>query len=192
MENNTGIFAQIIEELNESYNHAKMHIKLKKWDPNCQGAFAPNVLFSSKEDDQTTVDETIKSWAKENDVNLIEITEDNNILENIWKRASVNYATGGSLSSEYFLTNEEKFNMLNTPNTILYFSRIDKMENKLFRRRILSFMNNQSVTFGDDKVHFAKNILFSVFTISDEMDKFERREFIQDSKDGFVIVRLSD
>ena len=169
-----------------------MHIKLKKWNPDRQGAFAPNVLFSSKEDDQTTVDETIKSWAKENDVNLIEITEDNNILGNIWERASVNYATGGSLSSEYFLTNEENFNILNTPNTILYFSRIDKMENKLFRRRILSFMNNQSVTFGDDKVYFAKNILFCVFTISNEMDKFERREFIQDSKDGFVIVRLSD
>ena len=66
------------------------------------------------------------------------------------------------------------------------------MENKLFRRRILSFMNNQSVTCGDNKVHFAKNILFSVLTISDEMDKFDRREFIQDSKNGFAIMRLDD
>lgn len=176
---------KIVERLDRNFKRATRDLKHKEWD---NDTFISNVLFVSKEEEQTTVDETIKAWATENEVNLIEITEDNNILE----MASVNYATGGSLSSYYFLTNEEKFNMLNTPNTILYFSRIDKMENKLFRRRILSFMNNQSVTFGDDKVHFAKNILFSVFTISDEMDKFERREFIQDSKNGFAIVRLSD
>ena len=188
MENN-GYVAKIIEKLDRNFKRATRDLKHKEWD---NGTFIPNVLFVSKEDEQTIVDETIKTWATENKVNLIEITEDNSILENIYDFATVEFANGEGRSEDYFLINEEKFNILNTPNTILYFSRIDKMENKLFRRRILSFMNNQSVTFGDDKVHFAKNILFSVFTISDEMDKFERREFIQDSKDGFVIVRFDD
>ena len=183
MENNA-YAAKIIEKLDRGFKRATRDLKHKEWD---NDTYIPNVLFVSKEDEQTIVNETIKSWARKNDVNLIEITEDNNILENIYERAIVKFG-----SDEFFLTNEEKFNMLNAPNTILYFSRIDKMEDKLFRRRLMYFIKNQSVTFGDDKVHFAKNILFSVLTISDEMDKFDRREFIQDSKDGFAIIRLDD
>ena len=39
-------------------------------------------------------------------------------------------------------------------------------------------------------VHFAKNILFSVLTISDTMDKDALRTLIQDSKDGFMRTYL--
>ena len=188
MENNA-YATKIIEKLDRGFKRATEDLEHKEWN---NGTFIPNILFVSKEDGQTIVDETIKTWATENKVNLLEITENNSILENIYDFATVEFANGGGRGEDYFLINEEKFNILNTPNTILYFRRIDKMENKLFRRRILSFMNNQSVTFGDGKVHFAKNILFCVFTISNEMEKFDRREFIQDSEDRFAIIRLDD
>lgn len=188
MENNA-YATKIIEKLDRGFERATEDLDDKEWD---NDTFIPNILFVSKEDEQTIVDETIKTWAMTNEVNLIEITEDNSILENIYDFATVEFANGRGRGEDYFLINEEKFNILNTPNTILYFSRIDKMENKLFRGRLMHFIKNQSVTFGDDKVYFAKNILFSVLTISDEMDKFDRREFIQDSKDGFAIIRLDD
>ena len=188
MENNAYV-TKIIKRLDRGFKRATEDLEYKEWD---NDTFIPNILFVSKEDEQTIVDETIKSWATENKVNLLEITEDNSILENIYDFATVEFGNGGGRGEDYFLINEEKFNILNTPNTILYFRRIDKMENKLFRRNLMYFIKNQSVTFGDDKVYFAKNILFSVLTISDEMYKFDCREFIQDSKDGFAIIRLDD
>ena len=56
----------------------------------------------------------------------------------------------------------------------------------------MRFMNNQTVTFGDDKVYFAKNILFSILTISDEMDKYDYWELRNDGKDGFDTFCLSN
>lgn len=184
-----GYATKMIEKLDRAYNRATRDLTHKALG---NDIFIPNILFVSKEEEQTIVDETIKAWANEKEVNLIEITEENSILDNIYESATVEHTTSGAYNSEYFLTHEEKFNMLNTTNTILYFSRIDKMENKLFRSRLMTFMNNQSVTFGDDKVHFVKNILFSVLTISDEMDKDEWREFRNDSEDGFATIRLGD
>ena len=185
METKNCICTQITERLSRSFSHAQEELIDKTWNFNRQGAFSPNIMFTSREEKQTNVDEAIKAWAAENEVNLVEITEENSVLENLWEMA-----TEGNLTAYYLRTTENTFDMLNTPNTVLYFKRIDKITNKLFRTRLLRFMNNQSVTFGDEKVHFAKNILFSVLTISDEMDKYECRELINDSKDGFAIIDL--
>ncbi len=178
---------QITEDLNERFDHATMHLKLKTWDFDRLGYLSPNVLFEVKEDEQSNVDETIKVWAAEHSVNLVEITEENGVLENLWEMA-----TEGHLTASYLRVTEDIFNMLNTSNTILYFKRIDKMENKLFRTRLMRFMNNQTVTFGDGKVHFAKNILFSILTISNEMDKYDYWELRNDGKDGFDTFCLSN
>ena len=181
------IYTQITEDLNDRFDNAKMHLKLKTWDPHRLGYLSPDVLIESKENEQTNVDIAIKAWAEKNEINLVEISEENGVLENLWETA-----TEGFLTQSYLRTTEDTFNMLNTPNTVLYFKRIDKMTNKLFRTRLMRFMNNQSVTFGDGKVHFAKNILFSILTISNEMDRCEYRELKNDSKDGFEIFRLSN
>jgi hypothetical protein len=181
------IRTQITEDLNERFDYAKKHLTLKTWDSDRLGYLSPNVLFEIKEDEQANVDETIKVWAAENSVNLVEITEENSVLDNFWEMA-----TEGYLTADYFCANEDVFNLLNTPNTVLYFKRIDKMTNKLFRTRLMRFMNNQSITLGDGKVYFAKNILFSVLTISDNMDKYEYMELKSDSKHGFVTIRLGD
>ena len=181
------ICAQITEDLNDRFEHVKMHLNLKTWDSDRLGYLSPDVLIESKEGEEINVDAAIKTWAVENAINLVEITEENGIIENLWEMA-----TEGYLTKSYIRTTEDTFNMLNTPNTVLYFKRIDKMTNKLFRTRLMRFMNNQSVTFGDGKVRFAKNILFSILTISNEMDRYEYRELKNDSKDGFETLRLSN
>lgn len=181
------ICTQITEDLNDRFDNAKKHLKLKTWDSDRLGYLSPDVLIESKEDEEANVDTAIKIWAAENAINLVEITEENGVLENLW-----DMATEGYLTQSYLRTTEDTFNLLNTPNTVLYFKRIDKMSNKLFRTRLMRFMNNQSVTFGDEKVHFAKNILFSILTISDEMDKYDYRELRNDGKDGFDTFCLSD
>jgi hypothetical protein len=187
MKTNDCICAQITEDLNDRFEHAKMHLKLKTGGSDRLGYLSPDVLIESKEDEEANVDTAIKTWAAENAINLVEITEENGIIENLWETA-----TEGYLTKSYLRTTKDTFNMLNTPNTVLYFKRIDKMSNKLFRTRLMRFMNNQSVTFGDGKVYFAKNILFSILTISNEMDKYDYRELENDSKDGFEIFRLSN
>ena len=181
------ICAQITEDLNDRFDNAKMHLKLKTWDPHRLGYLSPDVLIESKENEQANVDIAIKAWAAKNEINLVEISEENGVLENLW-----DVATEGYLSASYFRVTEDTFNLLNTPNTVLYFKRIDKMTNKLFRTRLMRFMNNQTVTFGDDKVYFAKNILFSILTISDEMDKYDYWELRNDGKDGFDTFCLSN
>ena len=173
--------------LADSYSHSQENLMYKKWAPECQGAYAPNVLFIAKEEDQVDMDSVITQWATENNINLVEITENNGMLSKHQEMATVDFTTGGSFSTDYIVVSKEKFDLFNTPNTVLYFKRIDDMQDEPFRRLMLNFMNNQTVTLGDGKVYFAKNILFSVLTISDNMDKFKRREFIQDSKDGFII-----
>ena len=144
------ICTQITEDLNDRFEHAKKFLKLKTWNSDRLGYLSPDVLIKSKEDEEAIVDTAIKTWATENSVNLVEITEENGVLENLWEMA-----TEGYLTKSYIRTTEDTFNMLNTPNTVLYFKRIDNMTNKLFRTRLMRFMNNQSVTFGDEKVHFA-------------------------------------
>ena len=60
-------------------------IKYKEWNSD---NFIPNILFKSKEIEQSNVDETIKVWASKNSVNLVEITEENGVLENLWEMPS--------------------------------------------------------------------------------------------------------
>ena len=184
---NNDLHATITVKLNKSYDRSQKFIKVKKWDSEGQGANSPNVLFIAKEEDQVDMDSVITQWATENNINLVEITESNGMLSKHQEMATVDFATGGSYSTDYIVVSKEKFDLFNTPNTVLYFKRIDDMQDELFRRLMINFMNNQTVTLGDGKVYFAENILFSVLTIADNMDKFKRREFMQDSKDGFII-----
>ena len=179
------LFTKVNSTLTDSYEHAIECLHYKGWDSERQGSDSPNILFVANEDNLIEADSLINSWATENNVNIVEITECNGALSKLQEMA-----TEGYLTQSYISVSEEKFNLLNRPNTVLYFKRIDLMQDDLFRRIMLKFMNNQTVTLGDGRVYFAKNILFSVLTIADNMDKFKRREFIQDSKDGFVITEL--
>ena len=182
--NNT-LVVNIFTELNESYDSSQETIGYKEWDPFRQGAYAPNILFIAKEVDMAETDSMIIKWAAENNINLVEITESNGI---IGKRQEL--ATEENFTRSYISVSKEKFDLFNCPNTVLYFKRMDLVQDEFLRRIMLEFMNNQSVTLGDGKVYFAKNILFSVLTISDTMDKDARRTLIQDSKDGFMRIYL--
>ena len=182
---NNDIQATIIAELSKRYDKAQKFIKRKNWDPDRQGADAPNILFVAKEADLEDVDSLITKWAAENNVNLVEITASNGMISKHQE-----FATEGYLTQSYISISKENFELFNRPNTIIYFKRIDVVQDELLRRIMLNFMNNQSVTQGYGRVYFAKNILFSVLTISDTMDKDARRTLIQDSKDGFMRTYL--
>ena len=182
---NNDMQVTIIAELSKRYDKARKIIKRKKWDPDRQGADAPNILFVVKEADIEDINSLISRWAVENNINLVEITASNGMISKHQE-----FATEGYLTQSYISISKENFELFNRPNTIIYFKRIDLVQEELLRRIMLKFMNNQSVTLGDGKVYFAKNILFSVLTISDTMDKDARRTLIQDSKDGFVRTYL--
>lgn len=71
----------------------------------------------------------------------------------------------------------EHFSLINSPKTVLYFKRLDQMTSKVCRQHLLNLMSNHLVTLGDGKIHFAKNILFTIGTIfSKEIDYFEWSE----------------
>ena len=187
---NNDLHATITLKLNKSYERSQKFIKLKKWDPDRQGAYAPNLLFIAEEEDQADMDSVITKWASENNINLVEITASNGMISKHREMATVKFTTGGSYTTDYIVVSKEKFDLFNTPNTVLYFKRIDVVSDEVFRRIMLGFVNNQTVTLGDGKVYFAKNILFSILTISDTMDKDARRTLIQDSKDGIMKIYL--
>ena len=151
---------KITARLADSYSCSQENLMYKKWAPDRQGANSPNILFISGADNLIDVDCLINSWATENNINLVEITENNGMLSKHQEMATVDFTTGGSYSTNYIVVSKEKFDLFNTPNTVLYFKRIDDMQDERFRRLMLKFMNNQTVTLGDGKVYFAENILF--------------------------------
>ena len=188
LKNNTNkidLTQTIIEDLNVRFAKAIKKQKHKKWQFERQGADSPNVMLISKEEDLQDADNAIVSWAKANNINLVEINENNGILTKYRERATVD-----NFSQSYICVSKEIFELLNHPNTVLYFKRIDTIKDEIFRITLLKFMNNQTVTLGDENGYFAKNILFSVLTVADNSDKYIIRELIQDSKDGFAIKTL--
>lgn len=166
--------------LDEILLDAKVELRLKQ--VSLETVRARNVLVSAKPTDLDQVDQTIVDWAKANSVNLV-------VIEN----GDQSYTKCGHTSIEnihnvaFLSVSEEQLALLNLPNTVLYFKRIDKMEDKMVRRRLLDFMRRHLVTMGDEKVYFAKNILFSIATISNDMDRYEYYELCTvDAKDAFI------
>ena len=83
---------------------------------------------------------------------------------------------------------KDQFALLNQPKTVLYLKRADHINDPMTRQHLLDFVSNHIVTFGDEKAYRAKNILFAVATIPNDMEYSDWREIA----DRFVsIVDLS-
>jgi hypothetical protein len=141
-----------------------------------------NVLISTDSADMSEVDQEIVNWANTNSVNLVIIEDgDPSYMQH-------DHVSMGNIHNIGLIdVSKEQFEILNTPNTVLYFRRIDQMRDKTVRRYLLDFMRTNWATVGDGKAYFAKNVLFAIATISNEMDRYEKYELCTvDAKDAFL------
>ena len=134
-----------------------------------------NVLVSADSIDLAQVDQTIVEWARVNGVNLVTV-EYGDPAYTQYAYASV---------EDVIAVSGEQFDNLNAPKTVLYFKRIDNIKDKMVRRRLLDFMRTHLVMVGDGRV-LAKNILFTIATIPNDMDIDEKRQLRFDAKDAFL------
>ena len=170
---------KIQASLDEILLDAKTELRLKQ--VSLDTVHADNVLISATRTDLDQVDQAIVDWAKANSVNLV-VVEDGDPTYTRY-----GYASFGNIREGFLSVSKERLFLLNSSDTVLYFKRIDNMQDKMVRRHLLDFMRTHLVTLGDEKVYFAKNILFSIATISDDMDNYEYYELCTlDAKDAFI------
>ena len=143
---------------------------------------AGNVLISAASAELEEADQTIVDWARENSVNLV-IIEYGDPAYTRFGRASF----GNIHNIEFMSISKEQFALLNSPKTVLYFRRIDHMRDKMMRRHLLDFMRRHLVMLDDEEVYLAKNVLFTIATVSKDMDHHEKYELkTVDAKDAFL------
>ena len=173
------IHEKIHASLDEILSDAKTELHLKQ--VSLVSVHAENALISAVPADLDQVDQAIVAWAKANSVNLV-VVEDGDPTYTRY-----GYASFGNICDEFLSVSKEQLLLLNSSDTVLYFKRIDNMQDKMVRRHLLDFMRTHLVTLGDGKVYFAKNILFSIATISNDMDHYEYYELCTvDAKDAFM------
>ena len=166
--------------LDERLLDAEEDMRLK--EASLETVCAGNVLISAASEELEEADQTIVDWAKENSVNLV-IIEYGDPAYTQYGHASF----GNIHNIEFVSISNEQFAILNSPKTVLYFRRIDQMRDKMVRRHLLDFMRRHLAILGDEKVYFAKNILFTIATISKDMDHYEKYELCTvDAKDAFL------
>ena len=176
---------KIYESLNKSKGRAIRDLRLKEMDL-CNSVFAPNVLFDAKNVDAANSD--IEEWANENNINLITITENGYEIRNASAYVQIDF-----MSKAYLAPTKEQIKKLNQPNTVLFLKNLHKMEDKIYRRRLLDFMREFIVADDskEEKHTFVKNMLFTAATIG-EMDKNEFFELCtMDAKDAFQHVKIN-
>ena len=175
---------KICENLNESKERAVKCLGLKKMDL-CDTVFAPNICFESNNID--LMNNLVEEWAKENNINLVTVTENGYEIQNAQKTVSIDF-----LTSAYLAPTKEQIEMLNQPNTVLFLKNLHKMKDKIYRRRLFNFMSSFIVAdeSREEGYTFIKNILFTVATIGE----MERKEFFElrtmDAKDAFQHVKI--